>query len=202
MVKDQTSAFACPACFSAVSKEQEAELLDGGETDALNYVECKPCGEFFNADEAEVQLQSETVPLLEIPTVYDTEWFHISNSASWIEDITQDEGCIPFIHAGNKQSALDRYDGAYKGKTAYLYKFKISSIASIGSVVYEDHNDWPYEVDYPLTLTDDVTGDAIDGFRYVNRWEAPGFISLLLDPRLIVDVIMEEYSGEPVAVSA
>lgn len=198
---EDSSVFACPSCFSVLSVEDAKTIIDGELHDELNVVECDACGDVFTAETMEVNVAPKSAKLLDAGHAKDSEWFHISDSANWLNDVTGDEGFIPYIHAGTLQSALDRYE-AHKGKTAYLYKFRLADVTAIDSTIYDDRNAWPEEVGFPCTLTDERTGDGVDCLRYLNRWEDPGSISILLDPRLIVDISVVEYAGEPQEIAA
>lgn len=190
-----TSVFACPSCFSILSAEDAKFIIDGELHDDLNVVECDDCGDVFTADTMEVNVAPDSERLLDAGHAKASEWFHISDSANWLDEVTGDDDFVPYIHAGTLQSALDRYE-AHKGKTAYLYKFNLADTTTIDSTIYDDRNAWPEEVGFPCTLTDERTGEAVDCLRYLNRWEDPGSISILLDPRIIVDISMMEYAGE------
>lgn len=192
---DDASVFACPSCFSILSEEDAKHIIDGELHDELNTVECDACGDVFTADTMEVNVAPQSRVLLDTEFAKSSEWFHISDSSNWLDEVTGDDGFIPYIHAGTLQSALDRYE-AHKGKTAYLYRFRLADLTVLDSTVYDDRNAWPEEVGFPRTLTDERTGEAVDCLRYLNRWEDPGSISILLDPQCIVEVSMVEYAGE------
>jgi hypothetical protein len=198
---DDPSVFACPSCFFILSAEDAKHIIDGELHDELNTVECDACGDVFTADTMEVNVAPDSRELLDVEHAKGVEWFHISDSANWLDEVTGDDDFTPYIHAGTLQSALDRYE-AHKGKTAYLYKFKLADMTAIDSTVYDDRNAWPEEVGFPCTLTDEKTGEAVDCLRYLNRWEDPGSLSILLDPRHIVDVSMMEYAGEAQEIAA
>jgi hypothetical protein len=185
---DAPSAFACLMCFEPLSKEDQVTLCDGEADDPLNEVDCPSCGDIFDITGVEVRIHPDATPLLSLDAVMETEWFHVSWSSDWHNSLMKEED-IPFIHAGNKQSALDRYDGLYKGCIAYLYKFSIDPNVKLSGTVYDDLNEWP-------PLVSDASYfrgfENVDGIRYVNRWESPGSISLLVNPQFLVNVTCEK----------
>ena len=184
---DAPSAFACSMCFTPISKEDQVILCDGEADDPLNEVDCPACGDYFDITGVEVRIHPEAIPLLDVKAVMETEWFHVSWSKDWHASLLREED-IPFIHAGNRQSALDRYDGLYKGCIAYLYKFRIATETNLSERVYEDLNAWP---EYVSDGMPSRHRETVDGVRYVNRWESPGSISLLINPQFITEVSSE-----------
>lgn len=194
---DAPSTFACGSCLFPLSKEDQITLCSGEADDPLEWVDCPACGNCFDITEVEVSIHPDANPLLALEEVMKTEWFHVSWSSDWHASLLQEED-IPYVHAGNQQSALDRYEGLYKGCYAYLYKFKLSPAALIAETIYDDLNEWPSTVndteDFPHQ-----DGKRVDGFRYVNRWECPGSISILIDPRFINEVSSERIIMERIA---
>lgn len=183
------SAFACSLCFAPLSKADQIDLCDGEADDMLNEVECPACGDYFDITGVEVRVHPDTSNLLDMKTALEAEWYHVSWSANWHNSILQEED-IPYVHAGNRQSAVERYEGLYKGCKAYLYKFKIAPSANLTPTVFDDLNDWPQTVSYPMGMPSQQ-GRTVDGFRYINRWESPGSVSLMIDPQHIIDVSCE-----------
>lgn len=186
---DAPSAFACGSCFEPISKEDQLTLCSGDADDALENVDCPACGDYFDITEVEVRVHPEATPLLSMETVLETEWFHVSWSSNWHASLLREES-IPYVHAGNRQSAIDRYEGLYRGCIAYLYKFKLAPGISISDVIYDDLNEWPEDIQrggLPYR-----NGREVNGVRYVNRWESPGSISILVNPMFIVEVSSEQ----------
>lgn len=186
---DDPSAFACGSCLAPISKEDQITLCSGDLDDPLENVDCPACGDYFDITEVEVRVHPEAMPLLSLDTVQETEWFHVSAFENWHTAITMQRH-VPYIHAGNRASAIDRYEGLYRGRTAYLYKFKLVPGARISDIVYDDLNEWPKYVERELPKS--KKGQVVDGIRYVNRWESPGSISLLVNPLHIYQVTCEE----------
>lgn len=69
----------------------------------------------------------------------------------------------------------------------YLWQVTLNIEAILSDAILEDHNDWLYDVDESGRKT--LGADAI---RYLNKWESAGSISLLVDPRYLTAVRVDE----------
>lgn len=88
---------------------------------------------------------------------------------------------IPIVHVGSRYSAEQR--AAHMGTYDNLFKLRISPEATIDPEIWEDQEDsWEVAmVDYEYDVT-----------RYVNMWESPGSISLLVKPT-VIDLVSQTH---------
>lgn len=180
------SAFRCDNCGTHITKQQE---MDSPIWHEVPLVECSLC-------EGEVQPGSVTVipssaHLLQVDAVKDTVWYHATYVDNWFEKIStgqgmeQEDGDFLYIHVGCEQAsrdiALHKYFSAYgEDLDVFLYQVKLKANTELSSRVVNDNETWR-----DFTSVTDETRAAIggDAVRYLNRWESPGSISLLVDAR-------------------
>lgn len=110
--------------------------------------------------------------------VRESYWYHATDAEDWMGSLlNNEEGNIPLVHVGTEQTSveviLDRYMETQR--TISMFRIKLKETAVLNEVVFYDNNSWPE------TLK--VTRPEGNTYRYVNRWESPGSISLLVDPR-------------------
>lgn len=182
------SAFACPACSIPLTKAEERDLLRNFCWNSSKRA-CVACSEEFAFFEYSVKVHPESSPLMDMETTQSVEWYHATNLEGWLYMVTMENGLdedeTPYVHLGTYEAALDRARNEYLkngSPEAFIVKVTLSPDAIVSSSFLEDKNNWAYMVE---EKTQTLMGDAA---RYVNRWEHPGSISLLVDPTKIIEV--------------
>lgn len=189
------SSFACPACSVHLDKAEERTLLRNFCWNTKKRP-CKNCSEEFTFFEYSVVVESSSAPLLDASITQTVDWYHATNVEDWLYMVTvengMDEGEIPYVHLGTYEAAMDRARNEYLTNgtaEAFIVKVRLTQDAIVSPSFLDDKDQWAYMVD---GKTQALIGDAA---RYVNRWEHPGSISLLVDPTKLVEISTEAIRG-------
>lgn len=113
--------------------------------------------------------------------VYKANWHHTTFRKNWLEAM-QDLLITPALHVGTYEAAMARTEIV---PASYRYVVRVRRDAIIDPEVQPDFNHWP---DSGRHLRYAVT-------RYVNRYESPGSISLLVLPRALELVTCYQLKG-------
>lgn len=158
----------CPFCNRRVSKDTR-DILS-----RLLPAMCS-CGERFSLDEANIPVLRRCADLLtDTSKIFTRRWYHGTSLDDWHTGVLL-APFTPLVHIGTRYAALER------GKSLsrlFLYTIKVDAGATVHPEIFPDYND----------LDGDVDTDRYDGYsvvRYINRWESPGSISLLINPGVI-----------------
>lgn len=174
------SVFACPICHRAMNDREAQRLRD------WMGVPCGGCGNVFDIDNVSLNVSPLSAPLLDKSEVKQRTWFHTTNVQNWLPAVTEAK---KYVHLGSLDSALERASDTYYNQTAewkienptsFLWEITIKPEAVVSDDVMQDENKW-------FDAVSDCTTKHLGGDvqRYLNRWEAAGSISLLVDPRQI-----------------
>lgn len=194
----------CPHCGNAFTESMEQELWEGHRT------ECSVCSEELAWDKSrpsntksrrslppyEVRVRPDQVKFLtDHSAVLKARWFHTTSSVNWLESVREDN---VQVHLGSESAALGR-GVDLKGTNKYdpepvIYELRLKDGARVDPRIFEDENNWDEEG------FDGKYGGAAEPApysrtkvnRYVNEWEAPGQVSLLVHPSLIEVVSVRE----------
>lgn len=178
------SALHCCKCGHHFSiAEQEKLLNDYG-------VECSNCGHKEDEMEAGVTIHPRYFDLLKKANVTEKGerlWYHATTRDDWYDNlwnfaVRMDR--FPLVHIGTKETALDRAKQMSKiwHGVGWLHTVRILPTATVSNFVIEDMNYWPDEAD---ELGRGEFKKFTSVTRYLNRYEEPGSISLLVDYRVI-----------------
>lgn len=187
-MKDE-SVFACPSCSVTLDKEEELRLRE------WDVSPCK-CGHELSLEDEESALLvlPESAPLLEKEEVTQRSWFHATYNQNWLEEVSES---AVYVHVGSRDSALERAATLYFKKNFrkpgqfFLWEVTVKQETVIADDVMRDDSDWYYKV---TSCTEKHLGG--DAQRYLNKFESPGSISMLIDPRLIEVVKVTEILEE------
>ena len=170
----------CPNCEVEVSRKEWAATM-------TDYSVCAHCNTTFSPDECELRVESGSTPALDAETARDLTWFHGTAVEDWSQEILTvfdqeedgDEDNVLLVHIGTYSAAMERIaaDRPYsKGKPYYLYELRLTAEASVSDFIADDENNWPD------SLFEAESGEfaGVNAVRYLNRWETPGSISLLV----------------------
>lgn len=124
--------------------------------------------------------------------VIETEWFHYTMVEDWLNEVRK---AGVWVHIGTMRSvrALRRHRMDYKhsaGEGRYVHTLRLAKPV-VDPAVAVDRNVWPVAttdrrirvVEGPNDFRD--LAPKVNVVRYLNRWEAPGSISLLVDPQAL-----------------
>lgn len=163
--------YRCPSCFHLASTST-VEVLH-----RLMSVICSKCRDTYDIDSAEIHVLRSCEDLLtDVDQIFSRKWYHSTGSETWHSDVLNNS-LIPLVHIGTYHAAIDRAKmvtgGHMRGR--WLYRLAIDADALVHPEIFSDHNDLDGFVGTALY-------DGYDVIRYVNRWESPGSVSLLINP--------------------
>ena len=186
--------------------------LFGGEVapqSAETPYRCRECGRYLDAVEEfshgeefflchetglECDIRHSSAQFLETENIKNAVWYHATSDMDWITNITnRDFSQTPMVHVGTKETAYEvlyqKYRNAWDkwGDPAAVYTLRLKDGISISDEMHEDTNMWP---DY---VYENDGGDH--AYPYVNIYEFPGAVSLLIDPRYL-EVVEVTVFGE------
>lgn len=189
---NESSTVRCGECDSYITAEQEDYIF---RSRYIKDDECHMCGMSLDEESVIADIHPDSEYLLDIPNAKDEFWFHATNRADWMGDLLADkddeDGSIPVVHVGTLAAAMSIMADKYARSTdlTYLYRVRLSPDVVIDTDLYEDENLWP-------DRTNEISCYA-NAYRYVNRWEATGSISMLVDPEhLIIDRVTPLFPEE------
>jgi len=192
--------FVCPnpACGAEMSRRswgQQRKHYSFG----LNCTSCKKMvkeGTFsynknaFAGEVCPIRVVSRSAHLMNKEEVPQERWFHATKRGNWAEAIqsasTSERGGL-MVHVGDRETAMERAKDTFWNRTFYLYEVSIAPDTRILDGIVDDENSWP-------TFKEEMEGEdanfpeyvGVDAVRYVNRYEAPGSISLLVDAKKLI----------------
>lgn len=176
----ELSGMSCPKCKEHLTTDEEYTIL-------TQYFIDHKCGRDLYVEDVKVKVLPRYQHLLNLDKAQDQPfWYHATNVQEWPKVQTLLPVNHWLAHIGSKESALDR---ANHQKYTLLYKVVIDPDALWSPCVTDDWNEWPtHEVD----LHREVFYNFSEVTRYVNRYEIPGSISLLVASKHIRVVGCEE----------
>lgn len=162
------SHYVCSQCDNVLTIAVEESISDGRR------VLCQMCGCDINVLDTNVILDEQYSHVHnDVKRVKNMRWYHISE---------YDEGCMDFdtentMHIGRLSSleALVRQRTVWNTgwEPFFIYELRIKDNTLLGDTILRDNDDW-YDVE------GDIYYGCADGYVYVNRFESPGSISVLL----------------------
>lgn len=167
-LSDAASHFACSRC-----KTMFAKTIENNHYENRHFI-CARCGFAQYSWRADLIMDNNYRHIDEnVQAVKDMSWYHISEL---------DEPCMEFesentMHIGQLESLRDLIRQRTAWNTGWepfcVYELRIRQDADIYHTITADVNDWRNE-------EDDIFYGLADGFVYVNRYEAPGSVSLII----------------------
>ena len=175
------SNFACPVCLTPVEKKYEKTLIHEDGVYCENGCVVAPdehedCQKILYIYDATMILRKQYKTLAENPGIASKiPWYHISQRAP--QHMEFDTGLE--MHVGSLETVAYYRDTIDKWKNLkqdyYVYELAMKDVP----VEKELLNDTNYWLPQHQALSDGVDGKPVYAYRYVNRWEAPGSISLI-----------------------
>jgi hypothetical protein len=167
-----TSHISCPTCLRSLTPREVSFLLEEGEIEDY-------CGEALIMDTAFVNPSTASRRFSSLDNVLATRWFHITADPDWPTTVTAAD---VFVHVGVEDAAFDRmlsfvgtrHNPAQAAEALYLYELELAPDTRFARAIAVDTNE-----DYSDLRAGEQSHDAQ---RYLNRWESPGSISLVVSP--------------------
>lgn len=207
VVEEGHTGLICPTCDSAMTEAAWEKQI----TKAGYRMTCSACGvstvrwmgqlQNYTPDNAEIGVTAESEKFLDVETARTSTWFHATARENWFEGINSKDGLL--VHIGMKSTAEARISQLLhrEGGDYYLWEIRLKETAQVNSDILDDKNEWPELVgDH---FNDDYAGysDDYEATRYVNRWETPGALSLLIQAGALEVVGMTEGKIAPLKTS-
>lgn len=192
------SPFRCDNCSTHITKQNESDSPLWHE---VPLVECELCEDL---NEGSITVIPESSSLLQAEVARDTIWFHTTYVENWFEKVStgqvmeeqREDGDFLYVHVGSENAALDnahyKYFDGYSHSdepTVMLYQVKLKADAVLSPRVVNDDETWRDFDSVVEGSKEAIGGDAV---RYLNRWESPGSISLLVDARQLELVSVQQ----------
>lgn len=188
------SAFRCGECGNHIAKRNERLSSYWKETPVLA---CDTCGEDRSGT---ITVIPTSAHLLQPDAVKATTWYHATYVEDWFEKVStghgmkREAGDFLYIHVGSQEASRDLAESKYfnhpePDERIMLHQLKVKTDAVLAHPILNDIETW---WDYSSVTEETrkvIGGDAV---RYLNRWESPGSISLLVDARQLELVSVEE----------
>ena len=108
---------------------------------------------------------SSACEILLTDSIYRVYWYHATDKKNWLDTVQKNE---VMVHIGTKPSARTM---AKWNQREHIYVVTVDPAAQVENALVEDTNDWD---DYHKELRN---------IRYLNRWESPGQVSLLVEAK-------------------
>lgn len=191
------------------------------EVSAVYYTHLARCKCGYIAERCNVILEvaHESAQFLDADTTRETIWYHSTFAPDWMarleegekeaaeffESMGEDDLGDPtaMVHIGTRAAAIDRaldlsqdmrknwnLDERDLAEGVYLYAVRILPETEIDEIIHTDDND-----DAPVTVGNCADFNYSTGAnRYVNRYESPGSISVLVNRRGIEIISVEKIS--------
>lgn len=172
------STMRCVECGTYITHRQEDSIVRFLECDER---ECHGCGIELYHHTVIVDILPTSERFLNAANVKNAIWYHATDRKNWMADLLDDgHGTYPLVHVGTKEAAITILSDQYikRDDWIYFYTVKLAPTAVVAAPLFEDENMWPIR-------THELNGTP-NTFRYVNRYEATGSISLLVDPRELI----------------
>lgn len=167
--------FLCPTCLLKLRVVPKYDWL----------YQCKNCGE-FDIHDTIILPQRSMEHLLSDP--HKALWWHATTEPNWLKRTQEAE---IWVHVGAWRAA--KMIMRQRNQPEYdLYKLRLKK-AIVGPVV-NDSNDFPYLIDNGDTgqqwhglqwHSQNLTTAADTVYPYINRYESPGSVSLLINPNYL-----------------
>lgn len=191
------SPFRCDNCSTHITKQNESDSPLWHEEPLM---ECNFC---WGLQKGSITVIPTSSSLLQAEVARDTIWFHSTYVENWFEKVStgqgmeeqREDGDFLYVHVGSEDAARDnanyKYFDGYSFSdepTVMLYQVKLKADAVLSSRVVNDDETWRDFGSVVDGSKEAIGGDAV---RYLNRWESPGSISLLVDARQLELVSVE-----------
>lgn len=139
-------------------------------------------GTLKNGKSTVLDVSYRVADLLDIEEAKEYYWYHSTVQDNWQETAVDSN---VWVHIGLWETAdviTENY--AKYGLTPVVHKIELHESIRIHPAIFEDHNVWPRVIGENVDDEEFSKAAKWDAFRYVNSYETPGFISLLVKPSM------------------
>ena len=147
-------------------------------------VDCPGCGTICRDGLTGVSLKPGAERFFYEKEVFRSDWYHYTSYEDWESLGTRPSTDISVIHLGTEDAALDRRTHT-GGKPGRLYRVRLKPGTELAEKILEED---PYNDEPSPRVQDGVTDKGIllsGATRYMNQYEDPGSMSLIVDPRCL-----------------
>jgi len=189
----------CTGCNHYFTETDYQTIVATNEAAVADTYKCVHCGQPQWTGTVGIDMRHEDARLLDDEVCRTTPWFHVTNRKNWFESINQyQNGGLPLVHLGTREAAMDRMRDLRRehAKTTptepegdyYLYEVRLRPETKMALGITEDFDDdWPKNTAEATESERYPFFNAMGVTRYLNRYEAQGSISLLANPRVLVN---------------
>lgn len=156
--------FECIRCGYRVGVDELHDMTMGHHAPWRHIVQC-------TANWADYHVTALHTDAADPEDVLGTEWFHATDVKDWLTRVQY--GNV-VTHLGSRHTALSRRN------YGQIHRLQLDPTARVHPVVFRDYFDTCDNLDCFREAFGDYTV-----IRYVNWWETPGEISLLVDPAVL-----------------
>lgn len=193
MSENAPSPLVCVSCYNVLDGDDAKRMSKADFDDIYN---C-PCGEASDISELDVLTLPTSAHLLDKENAMNNIWFHTTTRENWEAKIKNPQDSkVPFVHAGTFEAAMERFEDQ-KNVYGWVYELRMAPDCELADDVYVDLDRWDYWADGIFEPEDREQEKPKHALRYVNRWEAAGSISLMLDPRKMEVVAVHPIGAHP-----
>lgn len=178
--KDTLVHFACPTCNNPVDVLTAKAIACNREivcntccTHSLDDdYECDnddcACNNPYDIVTAAVILRPHAKTLMDNPkSILDTTWYHVTDTPP---EMMVFDGTYN-MHVGQRETVQAMQEIKYQEESVYVYALRLKDNATIHGTFVDDKSSW-------CEYGERLTNNEVSGFAYINRWEAPGSVSL------------------------
>lgn len=189
-VKANLSSFACEECGTHASRAEEERAITHGLAETIYCMSCE------SIQEIAVTVEPKSVHLLNESNAKTQIWYHATNVEDWFTKVTTGykmlDGEFIYAHVGTEEAARDIAKAKYfdygVSEEVYLYQVTLCEETSVADYISDDEMIWD---GFDVAHEESIEAAGADAVRYLNRWEAPGSISLLVNASMLEFVAVE-----------
>lgn len=157
-------------------------VFSGYDSSIINVSEvmgCPNCGLSVRKADCDILVRPSSERYRDLDAVMSSSWFHFTFVDDWFNVVTGKGQLTPAVHVGTFDAAVERGRDAinyYDTPTNDLYEIRFKPGTKFDDLIHSDkENRWEERAsDLPY-----------DAARYVNKYESPGSISIICDPRVL-----------------
>lgn len=167
------SACCCKKCEKFFPVDKNPDLFGDMRT-----LQCPSCGTVYTYPPERIFILHKEMGKLSMDTCYQTRWYHATTNPNWLEEVQSTPNLM--VHVGSEESAQDMANARLKqgNNKVYIHWLTLSTDTLLDPEFVVDTNDW---VDYY-----DPDIHEYNTYRYVNDFEHPGSVSLLVKADTLV----------------
>ena len=172
----ENTGLVCCYCDLPISRDGWAKTLTEAPT-------CDKCQRLIDPSDCEVEVESGSAAFLDKEAVQKVTWFHGTTLQEWDQKILAAHDAkkeVLLVHIGTRDAAEERIVtekvNSCEPQDYYLYELKLKPEFTVSDCIIADRNNWPTTTAFKGQ--EDFEGDLVT--RYLNCWESPGSISLLI----------------------